>query len=154
MSAVGDLIYGGTAGTRTRLAPNTTTTSKHLEMTGDGSGGLAPTWVQPTSRTHFSVGASGTSSSTYAVQYISGFNTLRFPSTEALASTVYPYAFTVRHLAVKFTTNGLNGSTVITFRDDTADASGVTATITAASTAEFTYFWVKHICGSRISDMF
>lgn len=44
MSALGDLIYGGAAGTRTRLGPNTTTTKKFLTMTGDGVAGAAPTW--------------------------------------------------------------------------------------------------------------
>lgn len=44
MSAVGDIIYGGTAGAATRLAPNTTTTPKVLSQTGTGSAGQAPTW--------------------------------------------------------------------------------------------------------------
>lgn len=46
MSAVGDVIYGGTAGAATRLAPNTTTTKKYLEGTGTGSAGQAPAWSQ------------------------------------------------------------------------------------------------------------
>jgi hypothetical protein len=45
MSALGDLIYGGAAGTRTRLAGQTTTTRKFLRQTGDGGGGsAAPAW--------------------------------------------------------------------------------------------------------------
>lgn len=48
MSAVGDLIYGGTAGTRTRLAPNTSATRAFLGMTGTGTVGAAPTWTSST----------------------------------------------------------------------------------------------------------
>lgn len=44
MTAIGDLIYGGASGTRTRLAPNTTTTPKMLRMVGTGVAGQAPTW--------------------------------------------------------------------------------------------------------------
>jgi hypothetical protein len=44
MTTLGDLIYGGAAGTRTRLAPNTTATRKFLRMTGDGTSGAAPAW--------------------------------------------------------------------------------------------------------------
>lgn len=48
MSAVGDLIYGGTAGAQTRLAPNTASTRKILEQTGTGTAGQAPTWCAVT----------------------------------------------------------------------------------------------------------
>jgi hypothetical protein len=44
MSALGDSIYGGAAGTRTRLAGNTTTTRKLLRQTGDGVNSAAPDW--------------------------------------------------------------------------------------------------------------
>ncbi|MBO9542715.1 hypothetical protein J7643_19170 [bacterium] len=44
MSALGDLIYGGAAGTNTRLAGNTTTTRKFLREVGDGTNAAAPTW--------------------------------------------------------------------------------------------------------------
>jgi len=46
MSALGDIIYGGAAGTRTRLAGNTTTTLKYLVQTGDGAASAAPAWTQ------------------------------------------------------------------------------------------------------------
>jgi hypothetical protein len=46
MSALGDLIYGGAAGTRTRLAGNTTTTLKYLVQTGDGAASAVPAWTQ------------------------------------------------------------------------------------------------------------
>lgn len=43
MSAVGDMIYGGTSGAATRLAGNTTTTKKFYQSTGTGSAATAPT---------------------------------------------------------------------------------------------------------------
>lgn len=46
MSAVGDVIYGGTAGAMTRLAPNTAATTKYLQQIGTGTAGQAPTWAQ------------------------------------------------------------------------------------------------------------
>lgn len=46
MSALGDIIYGGASGTRTRLAGNTTTTLKYLVQTGDGVASAAPVWTQ------------------------------------------------------------------------------------------------------------
>ena len=45
MSAVGDLIIGGTSGAATRLAPNTTTTRKFLTQTGTGAAGQAQVWT-------------------------------------------------------------------------------------------------------------
>ena len=47
MSAVGDTIYGGTAGAATRLVGNTTTTQQILAQTGTGSASQAPSWVTP-----------------------------------------------------------------------------------------------------------
>src|SRR5436853_1680536 len=44
MSAVGDLIYGGSSGAATRLAGNTTVTRKFLRQTGSGSASAAPGW--------------------------------------------------------------------------------------------------------------
>lgn len=44
MSALGDILYGASAGTRTRLAGNTTTTRKFLRQTGSGSASAAPAW--------------------------------------------------------------------------------------------------------------
>ena len=44
MTALGDLIYGGASGTRTRLAGNTTTTKRFLIQTGDGTISAAPSW--------------------------------------------------------------------------------------------------------------
>lgn len=44
MSAVGDLVYGGTAGTGTRLAGNTSTTKNFLTQTGSGAAANAPAW--------------------------------------------------------------------------------------------------------------
>ena len=46
MSAVGDMIYGGTAGAATALSGNITTTKKYLSQTGTGSASQAPTWAQ------------------------------------------------------------------------------------------------------------
>ncbi len=45
MTSLGDVIYGGTAGTATRLAGNITTTKKFLSQTGDGANSVAPVWA-------------------------------------------------------------------------------------------------------------
>lgn len=44
MTTSGDIIYGGTIGTETRLAGNTTATKKFLTQTGTGSASAAPSW--------------------------------------------------------------------------------------------------------------
>lgn len=44
LTALGDTLYGGAAGTRTRLAGNTTTTRKFLRQQGDGTNSAAPAW--------------------------------------------------------------------------------------------------------------
>ncbi len=44
MTSLGDIIYGGTSGTGTRLAGNITTTKKFLTQTGNGSASVAPGW--------------------------------------------------------------------------------------------------------------
>jgi hypothetical protein len=49
MSALGDLIYGGSAGIGTTLAGNTTSTKKFLTQTGTGSVSAAPSWAALTS---------------------------------------------------------------------------------------------------------
>lgn len=49
MSALGDLIYGGASGVRSRLAGNTTTTEQVLSQTGTGSGSAAPVWLSDSS---------------------------------------------------------------------------------------------------------
>jgi hypothetical protein len=46
MTNLGDTIYGGTSGTNTRLAGNTTTTKEYLSQTGDGTNSAAPAWAQ------------------------------------------------------------------------------------------------------------
>lgn len=47
MTTLGDIIYGGASGTATRLAGNTTTTSKVLFQTGNGTVSAAPVWTDP-----------------------------------------------------------------------------------------------------------
>lgn len=44
MTTLGDTIYGGASGTRTRLAGNTSVESAYLVQTGDGSASAAPVW--------------------------------------------------------------------------------------------------------------
>ena len=44
MTAIGDMIYGDTAGAVARLAGNTTTTKKFLTSVGDGTNSTAPAW--------------------------------------------------------------------------------------------------------------
>ncbi len=49
MTTLGDIIYGGTSGTNTRLAGNATSTKKFLRQTGTGSVSAAPAWDTVTS---------------------------------------------------------------------------------------------------------
>jgi hypothetical protein len=48
MTAVGDMIYGGTSGVPTRLAGNTSTTPAMIVGTGSGSAATAPAWTPAT----------------------------------------------------------------------------------------------------------
>jgi hypothetical protein len=45
MTTLGDIIYGGSSGTPTRLAGNNTTSQKFLVQTGNGSISAAPSWA-------------------------------------------------------------------------------------------------------------
>lgn len=45
MTTLGDMIYGGASGTRTRVAGNITTTKQFLAQTGDGAASAAPAWA-------------------------------------------------------------------------------------------------------------
>ena len=45
MTTLGDIIYGGSSGTATSLAGNTTSTVKFLTSTGSGSAATAPAWT-------------------------------------------------------------------------------------------------------------
>jgi len=45
MTALGDMLYGATAGACTRLPGNTTTTKKFLSQTGTGSASAMPAWA-------------------------------------------------------------------------------------------------------------
>lgn len=45
MTALGDTLYGGASGTRTRLAGNTTTTNQFLRSTGSAGLATAPQWA-------------------------------------------------------------------------------------------------------------
>lgn len=47
MTTLGDLIYGGASGTRTRLAGNATTAPQFLKSLGSGGLATAPVWAQP-----------------------------------------------------------------------------------------------------------
>lgn len=49
MTTLGDVIYGGTSGTNTRLAGNITATKKFFRQTGNGSVSAAPAWDTVTS---------------------------------------------------------------------------------------------------------
>lgn len=92
MSAVGDLIYGGTAGAQTRLAPNTTTNIQVLTQTGTGSAGQAPVWTIKGILTITSHGAS--ESATAATMYgnfhtITGAYTVTLPTAVAGMSATF-----------------------------------------------------------------
>jgi hypothetical protein len=45
MTTLGDMIYGGSSGTGTRLAGNTTSTKKFMSQTGDGVNSNIPGWA-------------------------------------------------------------------------------------------------------------
>ena len=45
LTTLGDTIYGGASGTRSRLAGNTSTWRKKLNQVGNGSASAAPVWV-------------------------------------------------------------------------------------------------------------
>lgn len=45
MTTLGDMIYGGASGTRTRVAGNTTAVKQFLSQTGDGAASAAPSWA-------------------------------------------------------------------------------------------------------------
>jgi hypothetical protein len=49
MTTLGDTIYGGASGTRTRLAGNITAAKQFLSQTGNGSVSAAPAWAAITS---------------------------------------------------------------------------------------------------------
>lgn len=44
LTTLGDVLYGGTSGTGTRLAGNATATKKFLTQTGTGTASAAPAW--------------------------------------------------------------------------------------------------------------
>ncbi len=62
MTDVGDIIYGGTSGATTRLAPNITTTRRFLTGTGTGSAGQTPVWTDLTATLPGSVSGSAIAS--------------------------------------------------------------------------------------------
>lgn len=66
LSAVGDLIYGGTAGSPTRLAGNTTGSLQILGQTGTGSASAAPAWNATTGSGNVVMSASPTVTGTVA----------------------------------------------------------------------------------------
>jgi parallel beta-helix repeat protein len=80
MSAVGDTIYGGTAGAATRLAGSTSATPKVLGQTGTGSAATAPAWVLPFAANLFGDGSDGA---------VTLDGTTTFNGWSALAGSVY-----------------------------------------------------------------
>jgi hypothetical protein len=86
MTAVGDLIYGGTSGSATRLAPNTSTTIAFLSQTGTGSAGQAPVWTTSTGTGNVVLSTSpGLSGTPTAPTASDGTNTTQ------IATTAYAY---------------------------------------------------------------
>lgn len=71
-TALGDLVYGGASGTPTRLAGNTTSTTKFLSQTGTGSVSAAPSWVQPACSNLSNASASCSTDATNASNISSG----------------------------------------------------------------------------------
>jgi hypothetical protein len=67
MSAAGDLIYGGTSGTGTKLAGNITSTKQFLSSTGTGSAANAPAWAALTAADIPALNASMISSGALAI---------------------------------------------------------------------------------------
>lgn len=81
MSALGDLIYGGASGIRSRLAGNTTATKKYLSQTGDGAASAAPSWLQPACGDLSNAATSCSTDATNATNIASGtLSTARLPA--------------------------------------------------------------------------
>jgi hypothetical protein len=58
-------------------------------------------------------------------------------ATESIVDLIFDYAFTVKRIRLNSPTNTRNGNTIISFRDDGADATGATVTIGSTATGEF-----------------
>lgn len=71
-TTLGDIIYGGASGTPTRLAGNTTSTTKFLSQTGTGTVSAAPSWVQPSCSNLSNSAASCSTDATNASNISSG----------------------------------------------------------------------------------
>lgn len=69
MSALGDIIYGGSGGTEAVLAGNTSTTKKILTQVGNGTNSAAPAWSQIDNTGYFAAGAAATSTAAGTVSY-------------------------------------------------------------------------------------
>lgn len=71
-TTLGDIIYGGASGTPSRLAGNTTSTTKYLTQTGDGVNSAAPSWTQPACSNLSNAAASCSTDATNAANISSG----------------------------------------------------------------------------------
>jgi hypothetical protein len=136
MTTLGDIIYGASSGTATRLAGNTTTTPQALISTGSAGAATAPAWSSVANYVVvWNMLTAGVSAS--STQY-SGPGASAWTSTEANRDWVSPIGGTIRNLyAITGSTQSGTGSLVCTIRKNAADTS-VTFTI-AASGAATTY---------------
>lgn len=67
MTAIGQVVYGGTGGTPTALAANTTTTKKFLYETGTGAAGQAPGWSPIQATDLFGIAGTAAGTDTYTL---------------------------------------------------------------------------------------
>ena len=141
MTTLGDIIYGGAAGTGTRLAGNVTTTVKALLQTGSGAASAQPEWTAiPTS-------ISGTASQV-SVSGATGAITISLPQNIATGSTPQFSGITL--------TNHLAGTTAVFSGNVTANAfigTSMSATnigITNDTTTDATMYpvWVTSTSGN------
>lgn len=91
--------------------------------------------TQPKGVIHFNAIFSSAASSSYLARFFP-FASVVGSSTESLMQITYPFGFTVTRALAKMNVNGLNGSSVFSFRDDAADVTGTALTITTGSTTE------------------
>ena len=95
MTTLGDMIYGGTSGTGTRLAGGTTATTMVLTQTGGGTASTAPAWAVQNYAGVFGTGTDGAVTLDGSTTY-NGFSSLA-GSTYTLTRDVQASSLTINN---------------------------------------------------------